>query len=222
MKVSIIIAVYKDIEALSLILKSLEKQSYTNFEVIIAEDNNDSRMVSFISTVKSLEIKHTYQKDNGVQKSKSQNNAIKIAAGDYLIFIDGDCILYKDFIRNHVLLSSQKLIISGRRVNLGPKYSTLLRKESLSSCELENIFVKKYFDIAKDAKSEKHTEQGFLIKPFGLIHKILDYRKKELSLLGCNFSCYKDAMFEINGFDEGLYYNENDESWNFFAQIQEQ
>ena len=36
MLVSIIVAVYKDIEALELIMKSLEYQTYTNFELVIA------------------------------------------------------------------------------------------------------------------------------------------------------------------------------------------
>jgi len=219
MKVSVIIAVYKDIEALDLILESLKIQTYQNFEVIIAEDNDDIKMARYITTIKNLDIKHTYQIDNGVQKSKSQNNAIKCSTGDYLIFIDGDCVLYKNFIENHILLSEPKHIISGRRVNLGPKYSSMLRNKSLSSLELEKKFIKKYFDIAKDAYSEKHTEQGFAIKPFGVIHKILDYRKKELSLLGCNFSCYKHAMIEINGFDEGLgnsaFAGDTDIEWRF-------
>ena len=38
MKVSVIIAVYKDVEALELIIESLKNQTYKNFEVIIAED----------------------------------------------------------------------------------------------------------------------------------------------------------------------------------------
>ena len=39
MKVSIIITVYKDTQALELILKALENQTYQNFEVIISEDD---------------------------------------------------------------------------------------------------------------------------------------------------------------------------------------
>lgn len=35
MKVSIIIAVYKDIESLNLIIEALKTQTYKNFEVIV-------------------------------------------------------------------------------------------------------------------------------------------------------------------------------------------
>ncbi|MFY9082810.1 glycosyltransferase, partial [Aliarcobacter butzleri] len=40
MKISLIIAVYKDVESLELIIESLRNQTYKNFEVIIAEDGN--------------------------------------------------------------------------------------------------------------------------------------------------------------------------------------
>ena len=51
MKVSVIIAVYKDVEALELIIESLKNQTYKNFEVIIAEDGQDEKMQAFIKSI---------------------------------------------------------------------------------------------------------------------------------------------------------------------------
>lgn len=186
MKVSVIIAVYKDVEALELIIESLKNQTYKNFEVVIAEDGQDEKMQAFIKSIKNLDIKHTTQEDIGVRKSKSQNNGIKTSSGEYLIFIDGDCILYSDFIEKHLKLSSPLNIISGRRVNLGPKYSSFLRNKNITSLWLEKNFTKKYFDISKDAREEKHTEEGFKIKPFSFLHKILHlkYKKKRCFYIG--------------------------------------
>ncbi|QOG11494.1 glycosyltransferase [Arcobacter sp. FWKO B] len=221
MKVSLIIAVYKDVEALKLIIESLRYQTYTNFEVIIAEDGEYPPMKEYIDTIKDLDVKHTTQEDLGVRKSRSQNNAIRVSSGDYLIFIDGDCILYSDFIENHIKLSSHKIIVTGRRVNLGPSYSNMLRTNYITSLWLEKNFLKQYLKISNDAKEEKHTEEGFKIKPFGLIHKIINYiyKNKQISILGCNFSCYKQAMLDINGFDEGLgnsaFASDTDLEWRF-------
>ena len=86
MKVSVIVAVYKDVEALELIIESLKNQTYKNFEVIIAEDGQDEKMQTFIKSIKDLDIKHTTQEDIGVRKSESQNNGIKTSNGEYLIF----------------------------------------------------------------------------------------------------------------------------------------
>ncbi|MFA7091074.1 MAG: glycosyltransferase [Arcobacteraceae bacterium] len=219
MKVSVIIAVYKDVQALELIIESLKQQTYKNFEVIIAEDGQDEHMKAFVNSITSLEVKHTTQEDLGVRKSHSQNQGIKASSGEYLIFIDGDCILYSDFIEKHLSVAAPLNIVSGRRVNLGPKYSSMLREKIITSNWLEKNFVRKYFDIANDAKEEKHTEEGLKIKPFGWIHQLLLLRKKELPLLGCNFSCYKKAMYHINGFDESLgnsaYASDSDLEWRF-------
>ena len=57
MKVSVIIAVYKDVEALELIIESLKNQTYKNFEVVIAEDGQDEKMQAFIESIKDLDIK---------------------------------------------------------------------------------------------------------------------------------------------------------------------
>ena len=208
MKVSVIVAVYKDVEALELIFDSLENQTYKNFEVVVAEDGESQAMDAFVTQAQStygFQIVHTTQEDIGVRKSKSQNNAIKVSSGEYLIFIDGDCLLYSKFIENHLLLSGEKNIVSGRRVNVGPKFSKMLRDRIITNAYLEKHFLSNYFQIKEDAKEERHSEEGFEIKPNGIIHKLITrFRKKEFPLLGCNMSFYKKAMLDINGFDEGL------------------
>lgn len=208
MKVSVIIAVYKDVEALGLIFDSLVYQTYRNFEAVVAEDGSSQVMQNFIDDAKGkydFEIVHITQEDRGVRKSRSQNNGIRASSGEYLIFIDGDCILYSNFIENHIALSGEKNIVAGRRVNVGPRYSQMLRERKISAKWLEEHFMSQYFSIKEDAKNERHSEEGFSIKPHGIIHKIMkNIRKKEFPLLGCNMSFYKKAILEINGFDEGL------------------
>ena len=208
MKASIIIAVYKDVDALALIFESLELQTYRNFEVVVAEDGESLVMLELIQKAKdkySFAILHTTQEDRGVQKSKSQNNAIKVSTGEYLIFIDGDCLPYHRFMEQHIKLSSINKIVSGRRVNLGSFYSQQIRSSEITSRWLESHFLRKYWAIKEDAKEERHTEEGFVIKVNSFLNYIINVRrKKRFPLLGCNMSMYKSKMLEINGFDEGL------------------
>lgn len=204
MKASLIISVYKDVEALSLIVKALKTQTYKNFEVVIAEDGNSKEMREFISSVDGIDIKHTTQDDIGIRKCRSVNNGILASSGEYLIFIDGDCVPYSTFIESHIKLAEDGYVLSGRRVNLGPKYSKKLRENKISSISLEKSFILQYPFIAKDC-IEGHSEEGFRFSPSGFIYKLfLKNRKSSKSLLGCNFSCFKNDIVAINGFDEGL------------------
>ncbi len=48
MQISLIIPVYKNITFLDMIIESLKKQSYKNFELIITEDAENIEMRKFI------------------------------------------------------------------------------------------------------------------------------------------------------------------------------
>ncbi|WNL28493.1 glycosyltransferase [Arcobacter cryaerophilus gv. pseudocryaerophilus] len=221
MKVSVIIAVYKDVEALELIIESLKNQTYKNFEVIIAEDGQDEKMQAFIKSIKDLDIKHTTQEDIGIRKTRSLNNGIIASEGEFLIFIDGDCIPYSTFIESYVKISQDGFIISGRRVNLGPKYSKKLRNKIISPLELEKTFLLRYIFISQDCK-EGHSEDGFYFSPDGWIYnKFIKNRKASTSILGCNYACFKKDIIAINGYDEGYgetaIGDDTDLEWRFKA-----
>jgi glycosyltransferase involved in cell wall biosynthesis len=201
MKVSVIIAVYKDIEALSLIIEALKEQTYRNFEVVIAEDNNASEMHDFVASIKDLNVKHTFQEDLGVRKSRSQNNGILAASGEYLIFLDGDIIPYTTFIAGHVALAKKKRVLAGRRANLNKNLSKKFREGTCKPMELEKHYFTKGFELMFDKNSR--YEQGIYIAPDSLLYKLfLANRDRNTSLIGCNFSCFKEDMVALNGFDE--------------------
>ena len=221
MRVSIIIAIYKDIEALQLIIDSLKRQSYTNFEVIVAEDNNSKEVSDYIKSISGIDVLHTTQEDIAIRKSRSQNNAILKSTGEYLIFIDGDCVLYKDFISSHVFLSGKSTVLAGRRVNLGPIISRLIRKRRFKATLLEKLYLILLPLLLIDRAS--HATQGIYIRPSGWLYKkfILNRKKIRTNILGCNFSCFRDDFIRINGFDES--YGESsvpddtDIQWRFKA-----
>ncbi len=199
MKVSVIVAVYKDVEALKLIIASLKNQTYKNFEVVIVEDGNSLEMKEYIQSIKNLEVKHTTQEDIGVRKARSQNNGLLVSSGEYLIFIDGDCIPYSNFVEGHVYLSEPKTALSGRRMNIPIDMVKEVRNGSVSLLDIEkNPF--SYTSLIFDKKVR--FKQGIYLNPKGWFYKLISKRDASVSILGCNFSCYKKDMVDINGFDE--------------------
>ncbi len=217
MKVSVVVAVYKDVEVLSLIVNALKQQTYKNLELVVAEDGESNGMRQYVSSVKDFEILHTTQKDMGIRKSKSQNNGILASTGEYLIFIDGDCIPFSTFVEGHVKLSSKSVVLVGRRVNLGKRFSGKLRTQEITSTEIEKNFIFNYFKMSTD-ENASHLEQGLRCRPNGLLYQLIT-KKRRTGILGCNFSLYREKMIELNGFDES-YHNTSlgddvDLSWRF-------
>ena len=96
--VSVIIPTYNvSRKLLSECIESVLNQSYTNFEICIADDN--STLDETIETLKEYEknekIKIVYRKENGMI-SKSSNSALKIAKGEFVTLLDNDDLLESD------------------------------------------------------------------------------------------------------------------------------
>jgi glycosyltransferase involved in cell wall biosynthesis len=206
-KVSLIISFYNKIDLLRLIFAALERQTYKEFEVIIADDGSKLDVVIEIKQMQteySFPIKHVWHEDNGWQKNKILNKAIVATESEYLIFIDGDCIPHPLFIQEHVENRKQNQIVSGRRVMLPKKVSEKLTIAKIKKGYLEHWV---FFPLAINSvfgKNKIHFENFFrirnkYIRRFFIIDKIKGF-------WGCNFSLFKIDVLKVNGFDERFVY----------------
>jgi cellulose synthase/poly-beta-1,6-N-acetylglucosamine synthase-like glycosyltransferase len=203
LSVSILIPTYKDVRALELILDALQYQTYKNFEVVIAEDDNSEETKMFLDSYKAIfPIKHFYHENSGNRKAVILNKSLAAIKSDYLIFIDGDIIPYSTFIESHVQLAKPKRILCGRRVNLGDKISKDLREGKITAYKFEKNYIKLFKYLNND--SIRHYEQGFYFKANSIVQKIISRLDKNIHIVGSNFSCYREDLFAINGFDEDI------------------
>ena len=97
-KISVIIPTYNvSKELLTECIESVLNQSYTNFEICIADDN--SKLEETINTLKEYEknekIRVTYRKTNGMISAAS-NTALGMASGEFIVLLDNDDLIEKD------------------------------------------------------------------------------------------------------------------------------
>lgn len=94
---SIVIPVYNVEKYLNKCLDSVYNQSYSNYEVIVVCDKCDDNSEMIVDYyVKKYNWRKIYEENTGL--SKARNIGIEIAAGDYLIFLDGDDYLNDNFL----------------------------------------------------------------------------------------------------------------------------
>jgi glycosyltransferase involved in cell wall biosynthesis len=199
-KASLIISFYNRIDYLNLILAGLERQSFKDFEIIIADDGSSREVIKEIELISEkipYQIIHVWQEDKGFRKNKILNRAIVSSNSDYLIFIDGDCIPHSEFINEHYKSRSEGLCLTGRRVNLSSKITNILTPEKVKEGYLDKNSLLLFFDglFGKSVDVEK----GFYFKNSFLRNF---FNKKKRGMLGSNFSIHKKNILEINGFDE--------------------
>ncbi len=202
MLISVIIATYNRVDALRLVLQSLENQTDTNFEILIADDGSGGETKKFIEEFLKKtknKIRHIWHEDLGFRLSTIRNLATKHAQGDYLIYLDGDCITQPDFIEQHRKLSKTGHMITGSRVLIDQPYTEVLCKKSDFNFErdIRNSACQLFFK-----KQINKLVQLFIKLPDS---KIRNYKKFEWRRIkGCNMACWTSDARAIGGFDESL------------------
>jgi glycosyltransferase involved in cell wall biosynthesis len=200
--VSLIVSVYNNVRLLSLIFDALDRQTFTNFEVIIADDGSGAPMAELIrarARSSRFPIVHCWHEDKGWRKNTILNAAVRASTSDYLIFIDGDCIPHRHFLEEHYAYRRLHTVIGGRRVQLTPELSRQLDSKPLQKGYLEKwgSFVLFVQGITGKVGNWENTLR--ITSPW--LRKCL-VKDKIRGILGCNFSLYKEDLLLVNGFDE--------------------
>lgn len=199
--VAVLIAVYKDVEALSLILESLLEQTVVPDEIIVAEDGEYDAIARCIESFDNSKIKHTKQHDDGWKRNKSVNNALKVLESDYVIFIDGDCIPYPDFVEAHLNLAEKNTVLCGRRTEPGEIFSSKIRKRELTTKRFVQTYISRFFALKKD--HIRHYEEGIFFNYRSFLYRFfVKYFRKDAHIVGCCWSAWRRDLEMINGFDE--------------------
>lgn len=201
MKISLIVATYNRIDALNFVLQSLETQSDQNFEVVIADDGSGPETKRLIDAYKinsNLDIQHVWHEDLGFRLSLIRNRATTASSGDYLIFLDGDCIVQPDFIMRHRQLVEKGCVITGSRALL----SESLTKEILAWPKWDfKRFTSNLFSYRLSSGINKYCPLKIKLgNGSWRNYKQFVWRR----IKGCNMACWKVDALAINGFDESM------------------
>ncbi len=209
MKITVIISYYKALDNLKLILAGLQRQSDQRFEVIISEDDHNFKTSEFLATEQSnyrFPINHLHQDaDEGFRKNMMLNKSIRKANTDFIVFIDGDCIPERHFVKQYIRNAAAGHIFWGRRVMMGESISAnILKTQSLRRLN----FLSALFSDSYKTKEAIY----FPLNPLSLSTR---------GLKGCNWGVMKNHLLAVNGFDEDYVKagvgEDNDIEWRLLA-----
>lgn len=188
--VSLIITTYNWENALELVLDSVKRQTYLPHEVIIADDGSTNKTKMLIENYQNnfpTILIHSWQEDNGFRAAQSRNKAISKATGEYIILIDGDMILHKDFVKDHISVAKKGTFVQGGRV---------LLDKTLSKKILRNKIINFNF-FQQGLKNRKNSLKSEILS---LLYT--KKHKKHKGIKTCNFAFFKDDCIKTNGFNE--------------------
>jgi len=119
MTLSVIVTTYNRPDALKKVLEGLYGQTLLPDEILVADDGSgpDTRtLVADFENRPGLKVLHVWQRDQGFRAARVRNKAVAAASGDYLVFLDGDCIPDRHFVSDHLALAEPGCFFQGKRV----------------------------------------------------------------------------------------------------------
>ena len=91
MKISIIIPVYDTMKYLGKCINSILKQDFQDIEIICVNDCSKDDSLKILENYKNKDDRIIIVNNKiNVGLSQSRNNGIKVASGDYIMFLDSD------------------------------------------------------------------------------------------------------------------------------------
>jgi len=203
--ISVIVTTYNWPSALKLCLDSLFAQQDKQFEIIIADDGSSAANVKFTQAYcadSPVSVSYSHHDDQGFRAGTIRNKAVAQSKGDYLLFVDGDCVLLPDFIARHRQLAATGCFVPGNRVLLSPAFTRTVIEQQIP------LYTKPfYYFLLLRLQQKINRISGFFHLPLGFLRRIQP--KKWQRAMTCNLGVWKKDFIRVNGFDELF------EGWGF-------
>jgi glycosyltransferase involved in cell wall biosynthesis len=197
-RLSLIVTTYNRPDALGAVLRGLAAQSAQGFEVIVADDGSTGETAALIEKLAgrmNYPLRHAWQPDQGFRAAAARNRALAVAGRDYIVFLDGDCIPPRDFVRHHCRLAEAGWFVAGNRILCNPDFSKeILRRE----LPVENWPAWRWFPYY--LRREINRLLPLLSLPGNAWRKRRAYAWEGAKT--CNLAAWRADLVAVNGFDE--------------------
>lgn len=204
--ISVIVTTYNRPDALTAVLRALLDQTDRNFEVIVADDGSTNATRTAVQSLQAAlpvagpkRLIHAWQPDDGFRASAARNLGVFSSRGDYLIFLDGDCVPRPNFVERHRLIAERGYMVSGSRVLLSER----LTKSLLSTANVTSAHARPMsYWLAQRLSGNTNKFFPLICLPDSPVRH---YRSVKWSRIkSCNLAIWRDDFESVNGFDESF------------------
>lgn len=180
-RISVVVPTYNRGNKLQIVLKSLSKQTYLNFEVIIINDGSTDNTYEALNCLQSLtwpfKLNIVHQENKG--RSGSRNTGFRLASADLIVSIDDDMRLDSHCLEEHY---KHHLLYPG----------SILAGEQKEDPQAAKTDFQSYIAHARKDWIRLLQKASYPMKP------------EEIYITAANFSISKGTFEKIGGFDENL------------------
>jgi len=198
--ISVVITTYNRPDALEAVVEACFLQDDKNFDIIIADDGstaNTRDCVARLAARSPVPLKHVWQPDEGFRAAMARNRGTLAATGDYIIFLDGDCVPQRDFIARHRALAQPGFLVSGSRILLSQGLTERVLREHIDVAGL-GVGERLRYRLRGDMNKVLQTMLRW--PDIGRVRRKFSWRR----IKSCNLGVWKSDLLQVNGFDESF------------------
>lgn len=183
MSLALLITTYNRPDALDFVLETVVRQIKLPDEIVVADDGSDSSTIRVIKKWQNkLPLSHIWLPDVGFRAARSRNLGILKVKSEYVVMIDGDCLLPPGFLDRHVALAKRGCLVAGGRYLINNDDTC-----NLMSSPAEHLSVR--FDSPK-----------FWSLPLGPLRDL--GRRNWNKVRTCNLGVWRSDLMRVGGFNE--------------------
>lgn len=200
MLISVIVATYNRPDALRAVLAGFCEQTDRGFELLVADDGSrdDTRaLVESIAPSAPIPLAHVWHEDTGFRLAAIRNRAAAQARGDYLVFVDGDCVPLTDFVAQHRSLAEPHWMVAGNRLLLSEGFTRRVLTEQVP---IHRWTLSQW--RAARRRGDINRVLPLLRLPLGPLRRLGGSRWPRVR--GCNMAVWRRDLARVNGFDESF------------------
>jgi len=198
MNTAVIVTTYNRPDALAVVLEGYWNQSDRRFTLVVADDGSTeetSAVVHSFQRRNEIPIAHVWQEDRGFRAAAIRNRAVASTNAEYIIFTDGDCVPFRDFVKVHKELAEPHYFLGSNRVLLGEALTNRVLRERLP------IHGWHWSDWARAWFRRDVNRLLPLVRlPDGAFRKASPDRWEGIKT--CNLSAWRRDLVRVNGLDE--------------------
>lgn len=205
--ISVILSTYNQPAWLEKVLAGYDAQTFTDFEIVIADDGSGQETRQIIDAARQRSerpIHHVWHEDDGFRKSDILNAATVRSEGAYLLFSDGDCVPRSDFIAQHAAAACPGRFLSGGYIKL-PMHAS-------QTMSIDDILSGRAFTVAWLRQQGCPLSRQWLRMVAGkysapLLNRLTTTRA---TWNGNNSSGFREDVVRAGGFDQRMRYGGQD------------
>jgi len=195
--ISVILTTYQREDALDAVLRGLAAQSDRGFEIVVADDGSGPQTRTLVerrAAELGVPLAYVWQEDRGFRAGEVRNRGILASRGDYVIFLDGDCIPRRNLVAVHRRLAEPGWFVTGNRVLMSRE---LTEQVLARPSEIEHWSALDWIVLRRRGKINRLAP--LLRLPLGPLRRLRQSAWR--GARSCNLAVWRRDIERVDGFD---------------------